>query len=480
MTIESIDVVVEGLQMTMMRANSDSRKITTIEDLKNALSRKDQSTLHLVLGQESNLKALTEAIRTVGSTSSNTIQQLKIEVEQDHGVNDEEKFLPCVSEPDWETEVAVELFEALGSLDDIKVIHLESLGTTLGAEGPRFPLELLSLLLDNPNRREILEGLHLKSCSFSCFEDETAMEFGEAIQNLTDLQSIDWEERLFEEDAEFFTAQTFYFPSVTNAIFGLPSLRWLGIRAVGAGKNGIMGLLEDDTLGALCQSQNLERLCLLNFEYTETSIAAMSEALKEPSCKINTLRLDLSFSLASDGLVFCQSLPINQSIKTLELWISYSNNWNKERCLYELADALKENNTLSIVRLHSHDQSLQDSEDTDNKEKKFGDDKAEAFVRMLESNVRITSLGLDDYNLYFTDDQGTYAPLIEFYTDLNTLGRNEIMTKHESLSIDAWMCLLNKTTNRLQAKADLYAVEAMYFWLRQNPAICDVYRYTAS
>ena len=111
-------------------------------------------SLHLVLGNDTNLRTLTHVIQC---HTNLMVEEMTIEPEYDIGSN----FGFRVSEPDWEFHhtAALDLFQALGELPMLKKIHLKGLGMSRmeqhGTGG--FPLELLMHLLIHPMRECYLE-----------------------------------------------------------------------------------------------------------------------------------------------------------------------------------------------------------------------------------------------------------------------------------------------------------------------------------
>ncbi|CAB9525278.1 expressed unknown protein [Seminavis robusta] len=426
-----------------------------------------ERTLHIILNKDTNLLELAQKIH-----NHTSMMTREVIIEPEWSSCEQEHILADVTEPDWTpfaqpqeehthtTTVAEKLFQVIGDLPMLERIHLKRLGF---ADSGGFPLHLLTILLIGPMRSMYLKELHVDKCRFSNVNRRTVLKCAEAIVCLSALKRVEWYEQSSNAIGYTTTSGTEKCVSpLANAILSLPALQEVEL---GSGEQQPMlspttSTSTNDALGNFVLSSPCRDLSLRNFPFHGTSLESLARALQCSSCQLETLQLDLGQADAAQVKTLFQALADNTSLHTLQLWISYADAWQDERCLETLAKALKQQHSnISTLRIFGPGRNnLQEPDAT-------------AFCKMLETNSTITSLVLDDYNNNLLQrSQGKLAPMIQFYTHLNACGRSQVLQKMRNCSMHQWMNVLAQC-GRDNASSELQNLEAVHFWLRQNPTL---------
>ena len=480
------------------RGTSATSIVTTPESLRQQLLAGDDTTddprrLALVLNHEtSRLVALTPEI----ASFSKSAREISISL-----VNGSNK------DPDWESSEVFHLFAALGDLPNIKSIKLRGLGcfpipheeNTDTAIRIGFPLSHLTQLIYHSNRWRRLRILELNDMCFSMDGNEDSMvDFLAALVHLRRLRDLTWTEMepIFYYGDLIVMAGTIFTREVMNAIWSLPKLETLSLQASSIDEipsHSLPRITISDSLARLSVSRRLNELTLCNFCLDEGALTLLAGALKF-NVTIRVLELDLSQSPITGVLALWNAFHFNLSITKLELWVSYSSEWREAQCLRKLAEVLTccRNPLVIILRSHppaasaintSNDERLSLIDDTRNDlvspriQRRFQDEDARAFVTMLESNYfGPITLCLDDYQ-----NGGRLAPLINLHTYLNVERSNKmdlLAVAHadggESLLTERmWVELLVVAATAKKPVSLLYRVNALFYFLQQNPSICD-------
>ena len=280
-------------------------------------------------------------------------------------------------------------------------------------------------------------------------------------------------------------------------------------------------------------SRKATSLFLQDVRLGPAALGALANALSDPKCSLQTLHIDLGMSTtpskSSDNTEWAQQLlkfvtafKTNTRLETLALGISYDQQLWRGSCkiVSQLAQALMGNRTLSTLRLFSNsstnlpqqqqegtivapernlfnffdpvlpnmcngDPDNNDDDDgdviieegataiTQQTHPNFPEEDAAAFVRLLEVNTTLKYARLDDYNILYDDEasQGRWAPLLEYYTDVNIRydQRHEGMLSSSSPN-NKWCQVVASAANHSNVTV---AVEATFYWLRQYPSFAS-------
>ena len=459
--------------------------ITTVESLKESTAGYlHVSRLRLELGRSSDLEALTQHVRSVRTARCVFLSS---------------EVMPSMSEPDWASHDAEDLFEALASLKGVQELHLQDLGISFGPQGPRFPVSLLTTLLrgwsnakknataaaaanENANANITLEKLVLGVRFVG--KEEAFQEFADALAGHKALKHVSWEEWCFpvinhnalipgtpsQED----DAAPFDFNPILTALATLPNLEALSIKAMTAGgRDANLGVLEAYSLVRLVSKNNskkdnrLRHLQLVHFQLQSKTVEALSQVLKKNET-VELLSLDLSDTGPDGALALFDMLRYNQNIQQFQVWASTSVAWDKEHCLLHLADALKTNKAVKSVAIMTHSRTIQE---IIRGRKIIDDTVAAAFVGMLESNCYLESLVLDDYG---EDEKALcrLTSLMLYYLALNCSGRRQnLLQQCHSFSRFEWAELLG----RMAAGADeSIKLDIVHYFLKLNPSLCQM------
>ena len=334
----------------------------------------------------------------------------------------------------------------------------------------------------------------------------------------------------WEEETRGSTSTVMDLPCVTDAILALPRLQQLHIagRYPGGDGPGVLGTIHHANALATFLSKNATSLKLQNVRLGLAALGALANAIADPVCSLQTLHVDLgtvaaissrdarSGTKAQHLLHFVRALKTNTCLETLDLGISYDQRWHQYKIVSQLATALRDNRTLSTLQLYSGSQtdsnalpqqqqqqqqqqenhvvpernlfnffdpvvSVCDGDPNNNNNNDnvikeghsathhptFPEEDAAAFVQLLEVNTTLKYVRLDDYNALYDDNAaGRWASLLEYYTDTNIwYDRHNIML--HSASNNQWFEVVASAANHCNVQV---AVEATYYWLRQNPS----------
>lgn len=431
--------------------------ITTAEALRRMIhQQRHVATLKLELGEASDMEGLALEIGKLRSARSVVIGS--------------EEYLMDMSEPNWTLPEAAELFSALGRLRGVEEIQLQDLGITFGPQGPRFPVALLTRLLQQDGSHPTLKRLAL---------GVRLVGDGSEFQNLADclrlqksLRRVTWEEWCFPGTEGGSDPAYFDFNPIVSALATLPKLDSLSIRAMTAGsRNASLGSLDESVLVRLCQSPTLRQLQLVYFHLSSKAVSAAAQALREN----NTLRflsLDLSKTGPTGALSLFDVLRHNKKLAEFQIWASTQPSWAKDQCLIQLAKALTENSSVKSLAVLTHSRTLAEAMQNLTV---VNDDIARAFVKMLETNCTLEDLVLDDYGedeLARRPGGGqNYTPIIDFYLALNlSKRRQQLLQKYDTYTRKDWMELLAMA---IKSESEI-RLEAVHYFLRLNPSLCHL------
>ena len=475
--------------------------VTTPESLRRQLLEGDDTTddprrLTLVLNHETSLlAALTPEI----ASFSKSAREISISLVDE-----------SAKDPNWTSSEALRFFAALGDLPNIKSIKLRRLGcfriheeTSDTPIQPGFPLSNLTQLIYHSNRWRRLRIMELTDVRFSMDDgnQESIVDFLAALVHLRRLRDLAWTdvETIIPFGENTGMTGTIFTKEVMNAIWSLPKLETLSLQASSIRKRQFPShtkITRSDALARLCVSRRLSELTLYNFCMDEGALTLLAGALKF-NLTIRVLELDLSHSPITGVLALWNAFRFNLSITRLELWVSYSADWRKAQCLRKLAEILTCCRTPLVIILRSHPPAVS-ARNTSNEEshnlndgtrndpvsqkvqRRFQDEDAQAFVTMLESNYfGPITLRLDDYQ-----NGGRLAPLINLHTYLNVEGSNKkdlLAVIDEDggerlLTEFTWVELLVVAATAKKPVSLLYRVDALFYFLQQNPSICDTHK----
>ena len=430
--------------------------ITTAEALRHMIhQQRHVATLRLELGEESDLLALAREVGKLKSARSVVIGS--------------EEDMTDMSEPNWMSTEADELFSALGRLQLVEEIQLQDLGITFGPQGPRFPVALLTRLLRgngnqlHPTLKRLGMGLRLVG-NASEFQ-----ELADCLRLQKSLRRVSWEEWCFPTTDEGNDPAFFDINPIVSALAALPKLDSLSIKAMTAGsRKANLGSLNESALVELCQSPTLRQLQLAHFRLSSKAVRAAAVALRENKT-MQLLSLDLSKTGPSGALSLFDMLRYNQKLTDFQIWASTQPCWAKNHCLIHLAKALTENSSVKTLAVLTHSRTLAEAM----KNLTVVDGAiARAFVQMLETNCTLENLVLDDYGEELARRGGqSYMSILQFYLALNRSKRRQhLLQKYHTYTREDWTELL-----AMAIKSDReIRLEAVHYFLRLNPSLCQV------
>jgi hypothetical protein len=436
-----------SLRKNHEEAPPEPTTVESLRQLQNATNPDTSKTLKLLLTADSPLDLLTSEIET--SVLGFLAREIRISVPEGS------------PSPDWDSGAAQNLFRVLGELRKVRSITLVGLGD------PRqsFPVARLVQLLSGDSRTKRLKTLELVRMRMETVEEEDPLDLlqlQQILEWLRRIRRLTWQEYVPEPNDPRCTVVGH--PWILKAILSLPRLDTLSLQGWGdhSGSGRYLGTVDGMTLHQCCDSYRLEELTIQNFQFTQYALELAAKRIRYNGV-IRVLDMDLRGAPAAGVRTFFHAFRNNRSITTSQLWISYSDDWKKEKCLQHLAECLMKNSALLVMVLKSPNAS---SATTTTTEPQFTNEDALAFVRMLEANCfGPISLELDDY-------QGKYLPLVRLHTYLNVEGREPlIVPAPDTISPEMWMRLLLVAATTEKPVSSHYRVDAIFQILQRNPAL---------
>ncbi|CAB9513947.1 expressed unknown protein [Seminavis robusta] len=433
--------------------------ITTAKALRRSIedSNRHLTQLKLELGECSDLVGITHEIRHLRSARRLVIGSEEVAMD--------------MSEPNWLSEDAFMLFDALAALRGVQVIQLQDLGITFGPQGPRFPVVLLTRLLQT--RVGVARG-SLKRLNLSvrlAGDHKAFQELAHCLEGQHSLQHVAWEEWCFPTTDVGNDAAYFDFNPIVAGLASLPRLESLSVKAMTAGsRRANLGTLAPATLSTLISHARLRQLQLAHFQLDNKTVRALANALPYTTT-LQLLSIDLSKTGSRGATKLFDSLRENTTIADLQIWASTHSSWAQDDVLKHLAkNVLTRHETIESVTILTHSRTLQEAVQNLTV---VNDRIASAFVRMMETNYTLEHLVLDDYGSSNipTKNDARLMGMIHFYLALNQSKRRQhLMQEYHTYSRSDWTDLLAMA---VRSDRDI-RLEALYYFLRLNPSLCQL------